>query len=508
MKIFSSQQIKEIDEYTVIHEPVSSIDLMERAARQLFKWITDKFGRSQRFVIFAGPGNNGGDGLALARMLFVDRYDVSIHYISISDKTSGDWKLNRQRLDDETKLRLNILTKTDQFPVITSGDIIIDAIFGSGLTHQVDGLAKEVIIQINSTDAVRISIDIPSGLFGEDNSNNSCENVVKADYTLSFQFPKLSFMFAENSQCTGEWIILPIGLNNNVIQNTVTQFFYTVQSDIAPIIKTRNRFDHKGNYGHGLLVSGSTGKMGAAVLGARAALRTGIGLLTCHIPSGGNIILQSSVPEAMASLDKSPKYVSGIGNVDAYNAVGIGPGLGTHPETQKAIFKFLSECRKPLVIDADALNILALNKEWLLKLVPGTILTPHPKEFERLAGKADSSYDRLKKQIVFSATYNCIVVLKGANSSVSIPDGRVFFNSTGNPGMATGGSGDVLTGIILSLLAQGYTPENAAILGVYLHGLAGDLAAGMSCYESILATDIINNIGNAFNSTRKPDTES
>jgi hydroxyethylthiazole kinase-like uncharacterized protein yjeF len=508
MKIFLSQQIKYIDEYTVLHEPVSSIDLMERAAGQLFKWITARYSRSERFIIFAGPGNNGGDGLALARMLSAERYEVSIHYVSFTDKTSNDWKLNWKRLNDETKLRMNILTKIDQFPVITSGDIIIDAIFGSGLTHQADGLSKEVILQINNADSVRISIDIPSGLFGDDNSNNPYENVVKADYTLSFQFPKLSFMFEENNQSTGEWIVLPIGLNKDVIQNTTTQFFYTTQGDVAPNIKTRNRFDHKGNYGHGLLVSGSMGKIGAAVLGAKAALRTGIGLLTCHIPSGGNIILQSSIPEAMVSLDKSPEYVSEVGNTDAFTAVGIGPGLGTHPETQKAMFKFLSECRKPLVIDADALNILALNKEWLLRLVPGTILTPHPKEFERLAGKADSSFSRMKKQLVFSETYNCIIVLKGANSSVSTPDGRVFFNSTGNPGMASGGSGDVLTGIILSLLAQGYASETAAVLGVYLHGLAGDLAAGKSCYESILATDIINNIGDAFNCTRVQNIKS
>lgn len=506
MKIFLTEQIKEIDDFTIKHEPVASIDLMERAAGQVFKWITERYGRSDRFVVFAGPGNNGGDGLALARMLAAERYDIEVHYVNFTDKTSPDWGKNRKRLEAEAKIRLNNLTNTDQFPVISSGDIIIDAIFGSGVTRQVEGLAGDVIKMINIADATRISIDIPSGLFCEDNSKNSRECVIKANYTLSFQFPKLAFMFAENAACVGEWVVLPIGLNGHAIINTPSPYYFLSVKDVAPLIKTRKRFDHKGNFGHGLLVSGSSGKMGAAVLGANAALRTGIGLITCHIPSSGISILQSSVPEAMVKHDKSSEYVSIIGITDSFTAVGIGPGLGTEPESQKALYNLLTECKKPMVIDADALNILSLKKEWLSLLLPGTILTPHPKEFERLAGKTYDGLARLKRQNEFSKQYNCVVILKGANTSVATPEGKVFFNSTGNPGMATGGSGDVLTGIILSLLAQGYTSENAAVLGVYLHGLAGDLAAGESCFESIIASDIINNIGKAFNRIRESGT--
>jgi len=344
-------------------------------------------------------------------------------------------------------------------------------------------------------------------LFGEDNSKNSYDNIIKADYTLSFQFPKLSFMFAENSQYAGEWVTLPIGLNFNAIQITISPFVLLENNDITPLLHKRNKFDHKGNFGHGLLVSGSAGKMGAAVLGAGAALRTGIGLITCHIPVRGVLILHCALPEAMVKPDKSENQISDIGLTDSFSAVGVGPGLGTDPETQKALKNLLSECKKPMVIDADALNILSLNKEWLSLLPAGTVLTPHPKEFERLCGKSKNSFDRLKKQIGFSRDHDCIVVLKGAHTSITTPEGKVLFNSTGNPGMAKGGSGDVLTGIILSLLAQGYEPENAAALGVYLHGMAGDEAVSESSYESIIASDIINSMGKAFNKIRKSGLE-
>jgi ADP-dependent NAD(P)H-hydrate dehydratase / NAD(P)H-hydrate epimerase len=503
MKIFTGEQLREIDAYTIMHEPVASVDLMERAAGQLFNWIVDRYDRSRVFFVFAGPGNNGGDGLALARMLGHNRYNAEVHYVSFSEKTSGDWEKNRQRLLNETDLTVNYLNSADAFPVIGPGDVIIDAIFGSGLTRPVEGLAAEVIRQINMTDCKKISIDIPSGLFSEDNGNTSYENVVKADFTLSFQFPRLSFMFAENSPYVGEWFVLPIGLDSNAVSMTVSPYALLLKEDIFPLLKRRNRFDHKGNFGHGLLIAGSEGKMGASVMGAGAALRTGIGLITCHVPSCGTNIVQVAVPEAMVKQDSSAEFISEAGPTDAYSAVGVGPGLGTRGETQKALRDLLKGCTKPTVIDADALNILSLNKEWLNELPAATILTPHPKEFERLAGKARNGYERLNKQIEFSKSHNCTVILKGANSSVTTAAGKVFFNSTGNPGMATAGSGDVLTGIILSLLAQGYLPEEAARLGVYLHGLAGDIAAEESGFESLIAFDIINCLGKAFNKLRE-----
>jgi len=502
MKIFNSRQIKEIDAYTIKHEPISSIDLMERAAGQLYKWIAERYDISEHFLVFAGPGNNGGDGLALARMLYNNGYRVDVHCIVISENNSPDLELNLKRLENVTNVTINYITDAKQLPVITSGTIIIDAIFGTGLPRPAEGLAGEAIRLINRSDSAVISVDIPSGLFAEDNSNNTFDTVIKADFTLSFQFPKLAFMFPDTGRYAGEWFVLPIGLDENAVRNTATPYNYIVNRDILPLIATRKKFDHKGNFGHGLLIAGSSGKMGAAVLGAKAALRTGIGLITCHIPSCGNLILQTSVPEAMVISDKSENHVSESGNTDTFSAVGIGPGIGTIPETQRAVAALLKSCNKPLVIDADGLNIISLNKELLELLPPGTILTPHQKEFERLAGVALNSYDRLMKQIEFSKIHKCIIILKGAHSSITTPDGDTFFNSTGNPGMATGGSGDVLTGIILSLIAQSYTPLSASLTGVYLHGLAGDIAANESCYESIIASDIINCIGKAFNEIR------
>jgi hydroxyethylthiazole kinase-like uncharacterized protein yjeF len=490
MKIFRCEQIKEIDEYTVRNEPVTSVGLMERAAGKLLTWFVSHFERAHRIFIFAGPGNNGGDGLALARMLSDNRYDVEVHYVHFTEKTSREWEVNRLRLQSETDIRINYLDSPDQFPVISSVDIIVDAIFGSGLSHTTEGLPAEVIREINRIDCTRISIDIPSGLFGEDNSNNNPENIIRADYTLSFQFAKLSFMFPENWQYTGEWFILPIGLHNDIIQDIATPYHLTLKDDVAPMLKRRGKFDHKGNFGHGLLVSGSAGKIGASVLGAGSAMRSGIGLLTCHLPSCGTSVIHCSVPEAMVHPDASSEYVTEIGNTGSFSAVGAGPGLGKSIETQNALHKLLKECKKPLVLDADALNILSVNKEWLELLPSGTIITPHPKEFERLAGRSENGFDRLARQIDFSMKYKCILVLKGAYTSITTSEGKVFFNSTGNPGMASAGSGDVLTGILLSLLAQGLQPENAAVFGVFLHGLAGDIAAEESCYESIIASDI------------------
>ena len=504
MKIFRGDQIRLIDETTIKEEPIASIDLMERAAIQVVKWYLSRFERSRRIFIFTGPGNNGGDGLAVARLLDNNRYETAVYYIEFAKKTSDDWKTNLSRLKAETKVKVNYINSPDQYPVISSGDIIIDAILGSGLTRPVEGLAEEIVKCINRSDATIISIDIPSGLFSEDNTQNFSDGIVSADYTLSFQFPKLAFMFPENANYVGEWELLPIGLSAHAIRNTNSFFFLTGKGEVAPLLKKRNKFDHKGTFGHGLLIAGSYGKMGAAVLGASSALRTGIGLITCHVPSCGVVILQSVVPEAMVEPDRNENHLSELGNPLSFGAVGIGPGIGTDPESQKAVHKLLTKCKRSLVIDADALNIISLNHDWFSLIPEGTILTPHPKEFERLAGKTENSYHRLIRQIQLSVEQKCVIVLKGANTSITTPDGNVFFNSTGNPGMATAGSGDVLTGILLSLLSQGYTPENAAILGVYLHGLAGDLAAEEMCYESIIASDIIKNLAKAFKKLREP----
>jgi ADP-dependent NAD(P)H-hydrate dehydratase / NAD(P)H-hydrate epimerase len=504
MKLFISKQIKQIDSHTINEEQIRSADLMERAAGQLLKWYIQRFERSRHIFIFVGPGNNGGDGLVLARLLEANRYDAEIIYVAFAAKTTDDWAVNMTRIHNETHVKVTTLANIDQLPAISSEDLIVDAIFGTGLTRPVEGLAGEVIGYINSTEATVVSIDIPSGLFGEDNTGNQYENIIKSDFTLTFQFPRLSFMFAENGPFTGEWHILPIGLSVNAIRNTDTPYIYLEKPMILPLLKSRNKFDHKGNFGHGLLIAGSIGKTGAAVLGASAALRSGIGLVTCHVPMRGILSIQCSLPEAMVNPDRNDRHFSEIGNTDLFTAAGVGPGIGTEAESQRAFYNLITEFKKPLVIDADGLNILSLNKEWFALIPEGTILTPHPKEFERLVGKTDNGYQRLARQVDFSREHKCIIVLKGANTSISTPSGTVYFNSTGNPGMATAGSGDVLTGILLSLLAQGYTSENAAVFGVFLHGLAGDIAAEELCYESIIASDIIKYLAKAFNKIREP----
>jgi NAD(P)H-hydrate epimerase len=476
---------------------------MERAAGKLSEWYTERYMPNKPVFIFSGPGNNGGDGLALARMLSKKRYSVSVFLAGSADNASHDWKINRNRLNDETQVPFLTISDDNQFPALPAGSIIIDALFGSGLSRQLTGISSGIVKKINASGCEVISVDIPSGLFGEDNSGNDPESIVKASYTLSFQFPKLSFLFPENEKFTGKWEVLPIGLHEEAIENMKTPYRFLEKNMVKPLLKIRGKFDHKGSFGHGLLTGGSYGRMGAVVLGARAALRTGIGLITCHIPSRGNLIIQCAVPEAMAIHDKSEEFISGIGDTVSFSAIAIGPGMGTEKETQATLHEFLEKCRKPLVIDADALNILSENKACLKDIPAMAILTPHPKEFERLAGKSENSFERLKKQIRFSADHNCIVVLKGAHTSVTEPGGMVWFNSTGNPGMATAGSGDTLTGIILSLLAQGYKPADAAITGVFLHGLAGDMAEERSSGESLIASDIIDCIGAAFNRIRE-----
>ena len=498
MKIFTCSQIRDLDKYTIENEPVSSIDLMERAARKLFEWFARHFDRTHRVLIFAGPGNNGADGLALGRLLAASDYRVEIFFLNYNEKRSEDWTINFNRLKDFSNLNYFELKNEDQFPLVFNNDVIVDAVFGSGLNKPLEGFHALIVNRINSAGCKVISVDMPSGMFGEDNSTNIAGNIIRASYTVTFQVPKISFFFPENEKYTGRWEIVQIGLHPVALRETRTPYHFLEAKDIEQILVKRSRFSHKGTFGHGLLVAGSYGKMGAAVLSCKAALRTGIGLITCHVPSSGNDIMQISTPEAMVNADDSVYLITSVTETEKYSAIGIGPGIGTDELTQKALGNLIKRNKKPLVIDADAINILALNKDWLNYLPDNTILTPHPKELERLAGTSENSFKRLEMQIDFSVRFKCIVVLKGAYTSISMPDGRVFFNSTGNPGMSTAGSGDVLTGILLSLIAQGYSPENASVAGVYLHGLAGDICSEKTGYESLIASDIIDNIANSF----------
>lgn len=503
MKIFTSEQVRQLDKYTIENEPIASIDLMERAAHQITGWLLKHYNHKCSFSVFSGPGNNGGDGLAVARMMVQQFYKVTVYVNRISEKLSPDALINFELLQKLDGVKILNIGETDRLPEIPEHDIILDAIFGSGLSRPAAGFAARIIKHLNSLPNTKIAIDIPSGLFGEDNSGNRPEHIIKADITLTLQFPPISFFFADHEKYVGKWEILPIGLSSKAIQEMYTPYQYILSSNVKELLKKRKKFSHKGTYGNVLLISGRYGMMGAAVLAARAALRTGSGLVTVHLPRLGYQVVQTAIPEALISIDESDLNFSNVPELAGFDAIGVGPGLGIRINTQRALSDLLKKVKVPLVIDADGLNILSAHREWLHSLPPGTILTPHPKEFERLAGKSGSGYERNKMQIEFAQKYNVIVVLKGAYTSIATPDGSCYFNSSGNSGMATAGSGDVLTGIILSLLGQGYIPLHAALVGVYLHGLAGDYAAKKGSEESVIASDIIENIGKAFRTTRE-----
>lgn len=498
MKILPVKRIREADAYTIANEPIADIELMERAAGQLFRWITKRVDSSHRFFVFAGPGNNGGDGLALSRLLTDAGYKVNVYVVRYSDKTSDSFQKNYDRFEAIDKEMLYNLKENNPFPEILKDDVVVDALFGSGLTRPVKDFPGEVIDMMNATPALKIAIDVPSGLFADITSKTSDGEIVRADYTLSFQFPKLAFLLPENDAFVGRWHVLDIGLHPDFIKSVPVKNFYSTRQDVAMILKPRKKFSHKGTYGHALLIAGSYGKMGAAILAAHAALRSGVGLLHVHIPKVGYSIIQTALPEAMLSIDRYENYFSDIPELSMYNAIGIGPGLGTQHQSQMALKLLIQQYPRPMVMDADALNILAENKTWLAFLPAYSIFTPHPKEFERLAGKWKDDFERLKKQREFAEKFQMVVVLKGAYTSICTPQGDCYFNSTGNPGMATAGSGDVLTGILTSLLAQGYASVEAAILGVYLHGLAGDIAARKLSEEAMIAGDIVANLGRAF----------
>ncbi|MES2374124.1 MAG: NAD(P)H-hydrate dehydratase [Bacteroidota bacterium] len=499
-KIFYVPQIQAADLYTIQHEPVNSVDLMERAASACTKWIQEHFTQKDSFIIICGPGNNGGDGLAIARQLHLLEYKVQAFIIETGGKQSGDFLANLDRLQKmEGSLIKKIQSATEL--VVKQDDIIIDAIFGTGLSKPIAGLTGDIITSINKINATVISIDMPSGLLADQHTDPS-QAIIKACYTLSFQFPKLAFFFPENEMYTGNWKILTIGLHETFIANETTSHYQLTHAYIQSLLKPRPKFSHKGTYGHAILIAGSYGKMGAAVLAAKACLRSGVGLLTMHIPKCGYDIMQTTIPEAMVSPDSKEQWIGDEIITKTFSAVGIGPGVGMNEQTQKSLHAIIKRHEKPLVLDADALNILSLHKDWLEALPANAILTPHPKEFERLAGVTGNDFERHALQIAFSKKYRLFIILKGAHTCITTPSGETYFNTTGNPGMAKGGSGDLLTGIITALLAQGYSPLETCLISVFVHGLAGDITRDALGETGMIAGDLCDHLPQAFSILR------
>ncbi|MBR1400868.1 MAG: NAD(P)H-hydrate dehydratase [Prevotella sp.] len=500
MKIFTSAQIHELDHYTMEHEPIRSIDLMERAAKVLTRAITDSWTNNTPVVVFAGPGNNGGDALAVARMLADQGYKVSVYLFNINGKLSEDCAKNAQRILDSRKIK-DFIEVRDEFdpPVLEANMLVVDGLFGSGLNKPLSGGFASLVKYINQSPSYIVSIDIPSGLMTEDNTYNVRANIIKADMTLTLQQKKLSFLFPENQQFIGKLKVLDIRLSEEGIKKIDALYTVTDENDIRSKLRHRNEFAHKGNMGTALIIAGSYGMAGAAILATQACLRSGVGKVIVHTPRRNNDIMQMSVPEAVMSIDHDEKYFSETIDAEDIDAVCMGPGLRQQENTAIALISQVRRSQCPIVLDADALNILSNHRAWLQQLPKNIIMTPHPKEFDRLNGASCAdSFERLTRARDLAEHLNAYIILKGHYSALCMPNGHVVFNSTGNAGMATAGSGDVLSGIITALLARGYEHGDACIVGMYLHGLAGDLAAKELGMESMIAGDIIRYLPKAF----------
>ena len=507
MQIYTGTQIHDWDRYTIEHEPIRSIDLMERAAAAITAEIAERWDNTYNFVALAGPGNNGGDALAVARLLSERGRSVEAYLFNTTGKLSDECSQNMRRLQGAKRMKKVVeVTRDFEPPHLDNRTVVIDGLFGAGLNKPLHGGFASVVKYVNASQATVVSIDIPSGLHTEDNTGNFRQYMIRADLTLTLQQKKLAMYLADNEPYLGEVKVVDIGLSEEYVRRTHTSFSLVEKDDVRSILRPRSKFAHKGTMGHALLFAGSYGMAGAAILSSKAALRSGVGKLTVHTPACNNDILQTAVPEAILQHDSEELFFARTVDTDCYDAVALGPGIGKDEGTAIALMSQIRRTQCPVVLDADALNILAEHRAWLNQLPFDLVLTPHPAEFDRLAGGAsDGSYARLAKARSLAEKTKSYIVLKGHYTALCCPDGETIINSTGNAGMATAGAGDVLTGMITGLLARGYTRREACILGMYLHGLAGDIAAERFGEESLMASDIIDMLPEAFKriSTRR-----
>lgn len=492
MKILIGSQIKELDNNTIAHEPIESIGLMERASEAMAQTVAQRTEVEKMLVFVIGKGNNGGDGLAMARMLGNAGFNCFVMMASRPVELSEDCRFNFDRLPDNVRLIEEIPPHSDDYEIV-----IIDALLGSGVKGELARDYKDVVDQINSCSHYVISIDMPSGMKTE--FGNNPDHIVHADLTLTIEFPKLAMLLPEAGECCGEIEIVPIGLDEKYMQVAGTSYSYVTPNLIQNFTKKRAKFSHKATYGHALLICGSKGMYGAAVLSTSAALRSGCGLVTTHVPKDGAVSVTSNAPSAMLSIDPEDYFSTVPEELDKYASIGIGCGLGKATQTTKALAELLKQSRHGIVLDADALNIIALHSSMREFIPVGSVLTPHPGELRRLVGDWSGEEEKINKASDLAIALKSVVVVKGAYSMICMPDRQVFFNPTGTPGMAKGGSGDVLTGLITGLVARGYTPEEAALLGVYVHGAAGEKAANYYGEEAMNSADIIDFVGDTFN---------
>lgn len=490
MKILTGRQIKEADKHTIKNEPIESIQLMERASQAIAQWISDNVEQDESLLFVIGKGNNGGDGLAVARILHGMGYHCSVYMVFDKNFLSDECYINYERLPSGITLIDNIEDAAGEKYTI------IDALLGTGVKGHVAEPLSSLIEVINHMPNTVISIDMPSGMCSE-MGNDASQVIIDADVTLTLEYPKLAMLLPEAGEYCGNLVILPIGLDKEFIEEADSPYYYITDADsfIEKLVLARPKFSHKGTYGHALLICGSLGMSGAAVLSTGAALRSGCGLVTLHLPYEERFAVQALYPSAMLSLDEEECFSHLPEDISRYNVIGIGCGLGQSPKTVKAFEDLLKAVDRPMILDADALNILSDNNDFLKYIPEGSILTPHPGELRRLIGDWENEEQKLDLSSALAFMLRSIIVVKGAHTMICMPDGRFYFNSTGNSGMAKGGSGDVLTGYITGLVARGYSTEDAAILGVYNHGLAGDITAGHFGIEGMNSRDIIDFLG-------------
>lgn len=497
MKLLGYSQLKEADQITVKNQNISFLDLMERAGTAIFKLIDHRLkGAPVPIHIFCGLGNNGGDGLVIARHLIEHGYHVTTYIVNFSSNRSEAFLKNFDRLKEIGNDWPIQLKSEKDFPVIKPNEIIIDAIFGIGLSRPIDRWVKKLIQYINKSQSFVIAVDIPSGLcLGK--APEDKEAVIYANSCLTFQLPKLVFYLPETAIYVQDVEVLDIGLDKNYLASVKTGMELIGKPEVLTQYKPRQKFSHKGTYGHALVIGGSKGKIGSVILASKGCLRSGVGLITALAPDCGYEILQTAVPELMLVAQEEDDIITSFKNNIKANVICVGMGMGKNTKTLKAFTEFLKTNNLPLVLDADALNLLSENQDLLQFLPEKTILTPHPKELERLIGKWNDDFEKIEKTKEFSEKYNCIILIKGAHT-ITVYKQNIYINTTGNPGMATAGMGDVLSGIITSFVAQGYDPLQAAIFGVYLHGSAADIALNSLGYQSMIATDIVEHLGKAF----------
>ncbi len=502
MKIYTTQELRSIDNYTIEHDGISSMDLIERVAEAVADEITSRWRSSKPVMVFAGSGNNGADGLAVSRLLAEQGYQVKVYLFNIGgNKLTEECAACRDKLVNQPGVDLQEVVDTFMLPDLQRNLLIVDALFGTGLKAPLSGGYSYLVQRINEAHATVVSIDVPSGLSGDWNPKLISRDVIHANLTLAVQYPRFSFFIEDNAELVGEWKLLDIGLSEEAASNIAVKYYLVEESDVRRALKQRNMYSSKQDYGDAIIYAGSYGMMGAAVLAAKGALRAGVGKLTVESPKCGYTVLQTAVPEALYSHNRGDGVIENIQPMHEYKAVAIGPGIGTMDKTIDALARFLDPREKPVILDADALNCIAKRPNLLTYIPVLSILTPHAGEFDRLFGEHLSAEARLRKAVEVAQHYKIIIVMKGRYTAIVRPDGKIYFNSSGCPAMATAGSGDVLTGMIAAMIAQGYKPEIATLVSVFIHGYAGELASMDHGDYGVTAMDIANNVGRAIRLT-------